>query len=423
VATVRRYANIPRSVVILSFEGPDRYSFVGGLGVRVTELAAALGDAGFQTHFFFIGDPDKPGQDDFGKNVRLYRWCQWISKYHEGGVYDGEPGKIDDFAQSAPPYVVSEIIAPAHQRGERVLVMAEDWQVVPAVLHLDRELYEAGIRNSAIVTWNANNTYGFETIDWNALARAAHITCVSKYMKFEVALRGAQSVVIPNGIPEAIAAQHNAAAVSRLKKALRGRKALLKVGRYDPDKRWMQAVDAVAELRDAGAGVQLIMRGGKEAYGDAVLARAAAHNLSIRDVVLGESTPEQLADALAAQSDIVNLKSFLPNETLYALYGAVDAVLANSGKEPFGLVGLEVMACNGIPVCGSTGEDYARPFENAIVCDTDDPHELAAYLLQLFRDPSLAAHIQKRAAKTAQRYTWPAVFELMNTKLAYLETL
>jgi glycosyltransferase involved in cell wall biosynthesis len=390
----------------------------------VTELATALGEAGLQTHVFFVGDPDKPGQDDFTKNVRLYRWCQWISKYHEGGVYDGEAGKINDFTQSAPPFIVSEIVRPAHERGERVLVMAEDWQVVPAVLHLDRALYEAGIRQSAILTWNANNTYGFETIDWPALARAAHVTCVSKYMKFELSLRGVQGVVVPNGIPAAMTQQRNGGDIAALKKALRGRKALLKVGRYDPDKRWLQAIDAVAELRDAGVNVQLIMRGGKELYGDAVLGRAAAHQLSIHELTLKESTPQQLADALVdVDADIVNVKSYLPNETLYALYGAVEAVLANSGKEPFGLVGLEVMASQGIPVCGSTGEDYARPFENAIVCDTDDPHELAAYLLQLFKDSSLAARIHKRAAKTAQHYTWPAVFELLNTKLAYLETL
>ncbi len=37
-----RYPHIPANVVILAFEGPDRYSMVGGLGVRVTELATAL---------------------------------------------------------------------------------------------------------------------------------------------------------------------------------------------------------------------------------------------------------------------------------------------------------------------------------------------------------------------------------------------
>ncbi len=86
----------------------------------------------------------------------------------------------------------------------------------------------------------------------------------------------------------------------------------------------------------------------------------------------------------------MNIRSFLPDALLYTLYAAADAVLANSGKEPFGLVGLEVMASGGIAVCGSTGEDYARPFDNAIVCDTGDPAELASYLERLWSSSGLA---------------------------------
>ena len=51
-------------------------------------------------------------------------------------------------------------------------------------------------------------------------------------------------------------------------------------------------------------------------------------------------------------------------------------MLANSGHEPFGLVGLEVMAAGGVAFVGSTGEDYAVPFLNGIVLDTDDPTEI-----------------------------------------------
>jgi glycosyltransferase involved in cell wall biosynthesis len=422
-STVSRFKHIPPNVVILAFEGPDRYSMVGGLGVRVTELATALGDAGLTTHLIFVGDPDKPGVEQWSENVRLHRWCQWISKYHPGGVYEGEGGKINDFTQSVPPFIVSEIVERANMRGERVLVLAEDWQVAPALLHLDRALHEAGLRESAILTWNANNTYGFETINWPALERAAHITCVSKYMKFELGVRGVESLVVPNGIPETLLGQTNDDAIDVLKDAVADRKTLLKVGRYDPDKRWLQAIDAVANLHEGGINARLVVRGGKEAYGETIFARARTRGLVIDDVTVSESTPEQLAAAIErCPADVVNLKSFLPNETLYALYGAVDAVLANSGKEPFGLVGLEVMACGGIPVCGSTGEDYARPFDNAIVCDTGDPHELAAYLTQLFEDKSLAKRVRKRASKTARQYVWPEVFDLLDTKLAFIAT-
>lgn len=415
-----RYPNLPSRAAILSFEGPDRYSLVGGLGVRVTELARALDEAGIFTDLFFVGDPSGPGVENLTDRIRLRRWCQWISKFHPDGVYDGESGKIADFTTSAPRFIVSDLVEPAAEQGERTIVFAEDWQVAPAVIELDAQLRRAGLRQSVILLWNANNTYGFETIDWAALARAAQITAVSKYMKFELARDDVQSLVIPNGIPPRLLDVDDAA-VEVLRRALKDRHALLKVGRFDPDKRWLQAIDAVADLRERGMPVQLIMRGGKEPYGNVVLSRARQLNLSIGDVTLTESTPAQLAQALAgARTDIVNLRSFLPDETLYALYGAVSATLANSGKEPFGLVGLEVMASGGIPVCGSTGEDYAEPFENALVCDTGDPSELAAYLQRLFDDPDLARSIRERAKHTARRYVWPAVLDILDVKIGYL---
>ena len=52
--------------VLLSFEGPDRYSLAGGLGTRVTELARALAQAGFTTHLIFIGDPNLPSVETVG---------------------------------------------------------------------------------------------------------------------------------------------------------------------------------------------------------------------------------------------------------------------------------------------------------------------------------------------------------------------
>ncbi len=44
--------------VILSFEGPDVYSQAGGLGVRVRGLSRTLAHLGYETHLFFIGDPE-----------------------------------------------------------------------------------------------------------------------------------------------------------------------------------------------------------------------------------------------------------------------------------------------------------------------------------------------------------------------------
>ena len=105
-------------------------------------------------------------------------------------------------------------------------------------------------------------------------------------------------------------------------------------------------------------------------------------------------------------ADVVNLLSFLNDPTLRAIYSGCDAVLANSGHEPFGLVGLEVMAAGGIPVTGSTGEDYAEAYRNAIVLETDDPLEIVSELSVLKQRPRLVAEMQKHGRSTAREYVW-----------------
>ena len=162
----------------------------------------------------------------------------------------------------------------------------------------------------------------------------------------------------------------------------------------------------------------LVVRGGREPYGDAIFARARELGLDIEDVALPSREPEAFVERLkGVKSAIVNLRTFVPEDVLFALYHIADAVLANSGKEPFGLVGLEVMAASGVAVTGSTGEDYAQPFENAVVCDTGDPGELATYLNALIVDPTLPRVIRAAGAATAERFTWPLVLEILSRKL------
>src|SRR2546428_381770 len=100
--------------VILAFEGPDAYARAGGLAVRVSGLAEALAEAGHTVHLMFVGDPALPGREVRvdGRFV-LHRWCQWISQYHPDGVYAGEEGKWRDLSESAPPFVVDELVQPA----------------------------------------------------------------------------------------------------------------------------------------------------------------------------------------------------------------------------------------------------------------------------------------------------------------------
>ncbi|MBN1629492.1 MAG: glycosyltransferase, partial [Thermoleophilia bacterium] len=95
------------------------------------------------------------------------------------------------------------------------------------------------------------------------------------------------------------------------------------------------------------------------------------------------------------------------------------AVLANSGHEPFGLVGLEVMAAGGIAFVGSTGEDYAVPFLNSVVLDTEDPAEIDIALHFLRTHPEVAQRLRSDAQETARSFTWENV--IVDTLLGKLE--
>ena len=74
-------------------------------------------------------------------------------------------------------------------------------------------------------------------------------------------------------------------------------------------------------------------------------------------------------------ADILHVHTPLDRESCRVLFRGSAAVLANSGREPFGLVGLETMAAGGVACTGSTGEDYVVPGRNALVLETADPWE------------------------------------------------
>src|SRR5262245_48841291 len=189
--------------ILLAFEGPDRYSLAGGLGMRVTELSLALASAGYRTHVLFVGDPHAPATETrCGGRLVLHRWCQWISQYYPGGVYDGEEGKLVDFTESAPEFVAHDLARPAGERGDLVVVLGEEWQMAEAMCRVSDLLHEHGQRSRGVLFWNANNTMGFHRINWGRLAFTTTITTVSRYMKHLMWGYGVNPLVIPNGIPE-----------------------------------------------------------------------------------------------------------------------------------------------------------------------------------------------------------------------------
>lgn len=393
---------------VLSFEGPDAYARAGGLASRISGLTESLAALGYETHLWFVGDPDLPGTEVRGQ-LRLHRWGQWISRYHPGGVYEGEEGKRGDFASSLPPHLVREVLLPlVRDNGGEAVILAEEWQTVDAVLHLDWLLRRAGIRDHVTILWNANNLCGFERIDWMRLADAAVITTVSRYMQHRMWGLGVDPLVIPNGLSAEALDPPDRSATTAFRQRLRDRVVLTKVARWDPDKRWLLAVDTVGELKRSGCRPLLIARGGVEAHGAEVLARAAATGLRVVDRAVAPRGVAGLLDSVSdlGDADIVSLRSHLTPDARRVLFRGAAAVLANSGHEPFGLVGLEAMGAGGLACTGSTGEDYAVPGWNALVLQSNDPHEFVNLFRRLQADPAEERAVRQRGKSTAQQYAW-----------------
>lgn len=413
----------PRSTVfvILSFEGPDAYSLAGGLGVRVKGLSRALARLGYHTYLYFCGDPDLPSEEDLEDGrLHLRRWCQWISGMHRGGVYDGEEGKVRDWNSSLPTSLIDDVITPAVAAGDRVVLLGEEWHTSWSMKLISDLLYYRGLRDRVVMLWNANNTFGFHRIDWGGLNFAATVTTVSRYMKFKMWDWGQNPVVVPNGISLESIAEAEPALDGELRAAADAEHFWFKIGRFDPDKRWLMAVTAAAYLKRRGRSVKLLIRGGREAHASEVINHALHQGLVVRHA---DSPPD--AAGLAAllresgEADVINLTTFLSDSVLRATYSACDAVLANSGHEPFGLVGLEVMAAGGLAVTGSTGEDYAEAYRNAVVLETDDPVEITAELSALKERPRLVAAMRRRGRATARDYVWSNVIDQLLLRVRF----
>ncbi len=411
---------------LLSFEGPDRYALAGGLGVRISHLAETLARLRFDTHLLFVGEPHAPGRERrFGGRLTLHRWCQWISAYHGAGVYDGEEGKLRDFNDSAPRFIVEEVIRPALANGNVPVILAEEWHTAEAVIRLREILHGEGLADRTVILWNANNTKSFDRVDWQRLDVAAQLTTVSRYMKHRMWDVGVNPLVIPNGIPSALLAPVDPFQVRALRRVLTPENQavlLFKVGRFDPDKRWLTAVEAAARLKEAGERVVFALRGGIEAHGHEVLAAARSRGLIIADIDGAPKTFGEMLSLLqqAPQADVYNLRVFMTQELMRPFYTASDAVLANSGHEPFGLVGLEAMASGGLVFTGATGEDYATDGHSAVVVDTDAPDEIAGAVLAVRSDPAFGLRLRRAARERAAVFTWDQVVQVLLSKIHFV---
>ena len=396
----------------MSFEGPDLYSLVGGLGVRVTELTRTMCDMGYSTRLFFVGDPEEPDYQVENGRLHFHRWSRWLSRRYPNGVYHGEVAKVEDYEKSLPDFLVSQVIAQNAQAGVLTVVLGEDWHTAGAMSRIGELLKEQDLEKNALLYWNANNVFGFETIDFPRLARNTQLLTISRYMKERMKGLKLETLVIGNGIPPRFWSRIDKETGNKLREIFPN-VMLTKVGRYHPDKRWLMAIESLRCMREMNLDATMLVRGGREEYVETIRAKATELGLNWARISPTSTDTETVLKEIAAHSeaDILELDFFVPESFLRTLYWCSNAVLANSIHEPFGLVGLEVMACGGVAITGSTGEEYIHHFNNGIAISSDDPREIAIYVKELEANPELADGLRQRGRKTAKRYSWETVVD------------
>jgi glycosyltransferase involved in cell wall biosynthesis len=408
---------------IVSFEGTDAYSQVGGLGVRVSGLARTLADLGHETHLFFIGDPSLPGEEpSVTPRLTLHRWSQWISANCNGGVYDAEEDKANDFTRSLPQYLFDRVLRPAIDAGQLPVVLLEEWQTAECACALSELLAVHGVRDRVVIFWTANNSYGFHRVDWLRLATCTTITTISRYMRSIIRSQGVDAQVIPNGIPNELLTPVPRASISPL-----ARRAptdfsvdlFFKMARWEREKGWAQALAAVRGLRDRGRRPLLVARGGGVSAGcDGLSEAAGAAGLRVVQVHDEPELVRHLNQAVRAGTEVIDLRFTVKTPLARKLFAASTAVLANSIAEPFGLVGLEAMAAGGVIFTGDTGEDYAVDGRNAVVLQTLDADEITARWEALKAAPARVARMRRAARHTARQYSWQRIIAVLLERVA-----
>jgi glycosyltransferase involved in cell wall biosynthesis len=398
--------------VVLSFEGPDLYSLVGGLGVRVTELTRMMSEMGYSTRLFFVGDPEEPDYQVENGRLHFHRWSRWLSRRYPEGVYHGEVAKVEDYQKSLPEYLVSKVIATNAEAGVLTVVLGEDWHTAGAMSRTAELLQQEGLADNALLFWNANNVFGFEAIDFTRLAKATQLLTISRYMKERMKSLDLKTQVIGNGIPPRFWSRVDKSTGAELKEIFPD-VLLTKIGRYHSDKRWLMAVESMKCLQEMGLSPTMLVRGGRESHGQVVRDKATELGLKWARLSPPSSDRQTVLDTLNEHkgADILELDFFVPEKLLRTLYWTSNAVLANSSHEPFGLVGLEVMACGGVAVTGSTGEEYVHHFHNGITLSSDDPREIAVYVRELAARPETSRDLRRHGKITAKRFSWETVVQ------------
>jgi glycosyltransferase involved in cell wall biosynthesis len=159
---------------------------------------------------------------------------------------------------------------------------------------------------------------------------------------------------------------------------------LLCLGTAEPGKRAIDAIRALAILRERGEHAHLVLAGNAGALSEPL--KRAAQELGVGDQVL--------------------FAGYVNDEDLAALYSGATALVFPSLYEGFGLPPLEAMAC-GTPVIASRAPAMNDVFDAAAMfVSVGVPEEIARYAGRLLADRDVRAEWAAKGLTHAARFSW-----------------
>jgi glycosyltransferase involved in cell wall biosynthesis len=163
---------------------------------------------------------------------------------------------------------------------------------------------------------------------------------------------------------------------------------VLYLGGFDVRKNVGALVQAYAYVRDAVAGVPLLLAG-KELDGS--VRRFPAVRPLIEALELG---------------DVVRFTGWIDEADKPALLRLADCFVFPSRYEGFGLPPLEAMACGTPVVCADASSLPEVVGDAGFLVDPDDTRAMAGAIIAVLTEPSLADTLRARGLEQARRFSW-----------------